>query len=47
MRKYFFKIELLGYGETPLEAWEDAVEHFALDPGPPPETYGEEDEEIN
>lgn len=25
---YIFKIEVGGYGRTPQEAWEDAVENF-------------------
>lgn len=34
-----FRVFLLGEGETVEEAWDDAVEHFSLDPGPPVDDY--------
>lgn len=37
MKRYYFKLELVGMGETPEKAWFDAVENFNMDPGPPPE----------
>ena len=40
-----FKVELAGEGETEAEAWQDAVEHFCLDPGMPCETEREREEE--
>jgi hypothetical protein len=33
MKHYIFKVTLSGYGKTPEEAWDDAVETFAQDPG--------------
>lgn len=36
MKIYNFPITLSGYGETPEEAWRDAIEGFTLDPGPTP-----------
>ncbi len=36
-RKILFTVELQGEGRTLEEAWRDAVEHFELDPGLPPE----------
>lgn len=33
MAKYLFTIELSGVGDTPDEAWADAVEQFSQDPG--------------
>lgn len=38
MKRYVFgSIRLQGYGETAEAAWNDALEQFNLDPGPPPE----------
>ncbi|MBI2836120.1 MAG: hypothetical protein HYX85_00300 [Chloroflexi bacterium] len=40
MKRYAFKVELIGYGEQPEDAWDDAVEGFAQEPGDyPPEEY--------
>ena len=33
MAGFIFPIVLNGYGETPKEAWEDALEGFMADPG--------------
>ena len=33
MNRYEFKVTLAGYGETPEEAWQDAIEGFYDDPG--------------
>jgi hypothetical protein len=35
MKHYEFSITLSGDGETPEEAWEDAVTGFSLEPGAP------------
>lgn len=43
MKRHEFTITLAGYGETPEEAWQDAVEHFSDDPGSTPEEYTTED----
>lgn len=48
MIHYNFSIMLSGDGETPDEAWQDAVESFMLDPGDCPderEIIRESDEE--
>ena len=49
MPRYEFPIRLAGHGDTPEEAWDDAVEAFALDPGHPDEheIVGEEAENGN
>ena len=36
-KRFYFKLELVGMGDTPEMAWFDAVENFNMDPGPPPE----------
>lgn len=41
--RYEFTITIGGYGSTPGEAWEDAVEGFTQDPGDTPETYTTEE----
>jgi hypothetical protein len=33
MSRYVFKVEIAGIGETPYDAWIDAVEQFVEDPG--------------
>ena len=38
MKRYLFKVELSGLGETEGAAWADAVEQFCADPGEPHET---------
>lgn len=45
MKRYEFTITLAGQGETPEEAWQDAVEQFSIDPGSPPDEYIIEDQE--
>ena len=35
MQEFFFDVEFMGIGNTPEEAWDDAVEKFMLDPGEP------------
>lgn len=32
-KRYIFPVELVGSGETPEEAWQDAYEGFMNDPG--------------
>ena len=44
MKSYIFTVELRGFGSTPEEAWQDAVDSFAADPGEPHETIQESDE---
>jgi hypothetical protein len=39
---YIFTVRLNGIGDSPDEAWQDATEAFALDPGSTP---GSEDRE--
>ena len=41
-KTYYFTITLSGTGDTPDEAWIDATESFALDPGIAPDEYEEE-----
>lgn len=45
MKKYEFKITLVGYGDDPDEAWRDATEATNLDEDPTPENYEEYEEE--
>ena len=48
MKKFTFKVELTGDGESMEEAWSDAIEGFYLDPGVPGSestTHEEEEEE--
>jgi len=45
MNTYVFTITLQGSGDTPEEAWEDAIEAFIQDPGEPHVTEEIEDEE--
>jgi len=42
---YVFTITLQGSGDTPEEAWEDAIEAFVQDPGEPHVIEEIEDEE--
>ena len=35
MNKYEFTVTLAGYGNSPEDAWNDAVESFCGDPGEP------------
>jgi len=47
-KRYLFKIELSGYGETPDAAWRDAVDHLYEDPkqmNEMPEEYEVEENE--
>lgn len=36
---YYFVISLPGWGRNPEEAWENAQQTFAWDPGPVPKDY--------
>lgn len=40
-----FNITICGYGNTPEEAWRDAVDALAGSPGPVPDEYFEEEED--
>ena len=42
-RKFIFRIEITGIGDTPEEAWLDATESFDQNPGETPTQYLEED----
>lgn len=42
---YTFTITMTAWGETPKEAFREAVEYLASDPGETPEEYGFENEE--
>jgi len=49
LTRFLFPITLSGIGDTPDEAWQDAVESFSLDSGPCPELFNKEvdsDDEI-
>lgn len=48
MKKYVFTVKILGAGNTPDEAWQDATESFSQDPGATPDQdeYQVEDEDI-
>ena len=37
--RYVFTFEIAGVGNTAEEAWLDALEALALDPGEPPENF--------
>ncbi len=39
MKHYEFEVVLSGYGETPEEAWDQAIEGFSMEPG----TFEQED----
>lgn len=39
MPRYLFNIQLAGEGDTPEDAWVDAINAFAADPGATPENY--------
>lgn len=41
-KTYTFTITISGYGENVDQAWDDAVNSMAIDPGPPPDDYEEE-----
>jgi hypothetical protein len=43
--RYFFNVEFSGVGNSPEEAWEDAIEGFELDPGEVPEVTATESED--
>lgn len=49
MPRYEFQITLVGEGDTPEKAWQDAIESFESDPGPAPEEFVviQEDEDGN
>ena len=44
MPTYKFTVELQGEGQTPEEAWQEAIDSFALDPGEPLETSQDDDD---
>ena len=46
MKSFIFTIELRGFGDTPEQAWNDAFENFMLDPGPAPEEWYMEDDDM-
>lgn len=37
MKNYIFTVRLSGWGDTKEEAWNEAVESFSIDSGPPPD----------
>lgn len=37
--RYHFTLTLVGSGDTPEEAWTDAIEGFSMDPGSMPEDF--------
>jgi hypothetical protein len=43
--RYFFNVEFSGVGNSPEEAWEDAIEGFESDPGEVPEVTATESED--
>ena len=43
--RYEFKVTLAGYGKSPEEAWNEAVEGFYTDSGEYPEDYDFEEED--
>lgn len=43
MKSFYFTITMGAEAETVEEAWDDAVISLALDPGPVPEDYTEEE----
>lgn len=45
MRNYIFNVELAAMGDTPEDAWEEAVANFIMEPGGAPEDFRTEDEE--
>lgn len=45
MKTFFFTVELSGQGDTPEDAWENAVEGFSVDPGPCPDEFSVDDED--
>ena len=47
MKTYHFTVTLQGSGDSPEEAWADAVEAFIQDPGEPHETEEAENEELD
>lgn len=45
MKRYAFRLYLIGLGDDVDEAWRDAVEATTLDNDPPPMDFTVEDEE--
>lgn len=43
MKNYVFDLQLQALGDTPEEAWANAVEAFTMDPGDTPEDFETED----
>lgn len=46
VKRYYFTITMSGIGDTPDEAWEEAVEGFVLEPGAHPEDFKVEEDYI-
>jgi len=44
MPTYTFTVELKGSGQTPEEAWEDAIDSFAVEPGEPLEIFQDDED---
>lgn len=42
---YYFDVDFKGAGNTAEEAWQDAIEHFELDPGNVPPVLAMEDDD--
>lgn len=45
-KRYEFKVTLVGHGDNADEAWQDATESFALDPGATPDESEYTEEEV-
>ena len=46
MPTYTFTVELRGSGLTEEEAWQDAIDSFASDPGEPCEVQEDDEEQL-
>ena len=47
MPRHLFQVELAGDGDDAWEAWQDAVDSLACDPGTPPVFTIDEEEDDN
>ena len=47
MPTYTFTVELRGSGLTEEEAWQDAIDSFASDPGEPCEVQEDDEEQLH
>jgi hypothetical protein len=45
MKRYFFTVGLTGTGNTEAEAWANAVNEFAIEPGEPTDVEVQEEED--